>query len=142
MGSIRPIHIGELARQTDLTVDSIRFYEKQKLLPKPARSAGRFRLYGTDDVERLLFIREMHGLGFSLREIQELTDLRTRKVDACESVRNLLKRKLGNVRGKLHELEKLESELVNDLRKCNKELKHRKRHAACPCPVLEEVQSK
>lgn len=142
MGSIRPIHIGELARQTDLTVDSIRFYERRKLLPKPPRSAGRFRLYGSDDVERLLFIRQMHGLGFSLREIRDLTDLRTRKVDACEAVRNLLKRKLADVRAKLRELEKLESELVGDLRKCNQELKHRKHHEACPCPVLEEGQSK
>lgn len=139
MSTIRPIQIGELARQTALSVDSIRFYEKRKLLPTPARSAGRFRLYGTDDVARLLFIRQMHSLGFSLREIRELTDLRTHRVDACESVRNLLKRKLADVRGKLHDLEKLEAELVNDLNKCNKELKHRKRHAACACPVLEEL---
>lgn len=142
MGSMRAIHIGELARQTALSVDSIRFYEKRNLLPKPARSAGRFRLYGTDDVARLLFIRQMHGLGFSLREIRELTDLRTRNVDACESVRNLLKRKLVDVRGKVQELQKLESELVNDLRKCNKELKHRRQHAAAACPVLEQVRSK
>lgn len=136
------IRIGELARRTRLTVDAIRFYEKRRLLPKPMRSAGRFRMYATDDVERLGFIRQMHGLGFSLREIQELTDLRAHKVDACESVRNLLKRKLADVRGKLQELEKLESELMSDLKKCNKELKHRKQHAASACPVLEEVQSK
>lgn len=63
-------------------------------------------------------------------------------VDACESVRELLKGKLAEVRRKVHELEKLESELVIDLKKCNKELKHRKQHEACPCPVLEEVQGK
>jgi DNA-binding transcriptional MerR regulator len=84
----------------------------------------------------------MHGLGFRLREIRELAELRTHKVDACESVKDWLMRKLTDVRGKLHELEKLESELVNDLKKCNKELKHRERHAACACPVLEEVQTK
>jgi DNA-binding transcriptional MerR regulator len=142
MGSIRTMQIGELARRTALSVDSIRFYEERKLLPKPARSAGRFRLYATDDIERLLFIRQMHGLGFSLREIRELIDLRTCKVDACESVRALLRRKLVDVRGKVQELEKLESELVNDLKKCNKELKHGKQHAASACPVLGEAQGK
>jgi DNA-binding transcriptional MerR regulator len=136
------IQIGELAKQTALTVDAIRFYERRHLLPKAIRSAGGFRLYSTDDIERLHFIRQVHGLGFSLREIRELIDLRTQKVDACESVRELLKRKLADVRAKLYELQELESELMNDLKKCKKELKHRQRHAACACPVLEEVQAK
>jgi DNA-binding transcriptional MerR regulator len=136
------IQIGELAKRTALTVDAIRFYERRHLLPKPIRSAGGFRLYSPDDIERLHFIRQVHGLGFSLREISELIDLRTQKVDACESVRELLKRKLADVRAKLYELQELESELMNDLKKCKKELKHRQRHAACACPVLEEVQAK
>src|SRR5712692_9583388 len=59
----------------------------------------------------------------SLREIGELIDLRTRKIAACESVRALLKHEVANVRAKLHELQKLESELITDLQKCDKELK-------------------
>jgi len=136
------MQIGELAKRTTLTVDAIRFYEKRKLLPEPARTVGRFRVYAADDIERLSFIRQMHGLGFSLREIRELTDLRTHKVEACESVRDLLKRKLADVRGRVRQLEKLESELLSDLKKCDQELRHRRRHAACACPVLEEVQTK
>jgi len=136
------MQIGELARRTALTVDAIRFYEKSRLLPKPARTEGRFRLYSNDDIVRLNFVRQMHGLGFSLREIKELTDLRTDKIEACESVRDLLKRKLVEVRRKCSELESLESQLVVDLRKCNKELKHRKGHEAGECPVLKEVQTK
>jgi DNA-binding transcriptional MerR regulator len=132
------IQIGELAKRTALTVDAIRFYERRDLLPKPIRSRGGFRLYSTDEIERLHFIRQMHGLGFSLREIRELIDLRTHKIDACEAVRELLKRKLADVRTKLHELQELESELRNDLKRCSKELKHRHRHAACACPMLEE----
>jgi DNA-binding transcriptional MerR regulator len=136
------IRIGELAKQTTLTVDTIRFYEKRRLLPRAPRTTGGFRLYTKDDIERLRFIRQMHGLGFSLREIGELTDLRTRKVDACESVRELLKHKVADIRAKMRELQRLETELVADLQKCNKELKHRQRHAACACPVLEEVATK
>jgi len=135
-------HSAELAKRTTLTVDAIRFYEKRRLLPKALRSTGGFRLYTTGDIEQLHFIRQMHELGFSLREIRELIELRTRKVAACGSVRELLKEKLVGVRTKLHELQKLESELITDLRKCNKELKRRQRQAASACPVLEQVMVK
>jgi DNA-binding transcriptional MerR regulator len=83
----------------------------------------------------------MQALGFSLKEIGELLSLRERNVDACESVKKLLKSKLADVRSKLVELRQLESELVDDLRKCNHELNHRHGHAPCPCPVLEEATS-
>lgn len=131
------MQIGEVAKRTSLTVDAIRFYEKRKLLPTAVRSAGQFRLYGATTVERLHFIRQMQGLGFSLREVGELIQLRERKVDACESVKQLLKAKLTHVQAKLQELRRLESELEMDLRKCNRELNHRRRHTASACPVLE-----
>jgi DNA-binding transcriptional MerR regulator len=133
------MQIGEVAQRTSLTVDAIRFYEKRKLLPKAVRSAGRFRVYGEGTIERLRFIQQMQGLGFSLREVGELIQLRERKVDACESVKELLRAKLSDIRAKLQDLRHLESELESDLRKCSRELNHRRRHAACPCPVLEEA---
>ncbi len=136
------MQIGELAKRTALTVDAIRFYEKRRLLPKPVRSTGRFRLFTDDDTERLRFIQQVQGLGFSLAEIKELIDLRTRKVDACESVRQLLKVKLSDVRAKMQELKGLESELEVDLHKCNQELRRRQRHRASACPVLEQVITK
>jgi DNA-binding transcriptional MerR regulator len=138
-GRTATMQIGELAKRTALTVDAIRFYEKRGLLPKPIRSTGRFRLYTAGDMARVRFIRQMQGLGFSLAEIDELINLRTHKVEACESVQQLLKTKLAGVRAKMQELQQLESELVVDLHKCTRELKHRQRHAASACPVLEEV---
>jgi DNA-binding transcriptional MerR regulator len=137
--AVTTMQIGEVARLTSLTVDAIRFYEKRKLLPKADRSAGRFRLYAESTVERLHFIQQMQGLGFSLREVGELIQLRERKVEACEPVRELLKTKLTDVRAKMRELRRLEAELEADFRKCSRELNHRRRHAACPCPVLEEA---
>jgi DNA-binding transcriptional MerR regulator len=133
------MQIGEVAKRTALSVDAIRFYEKRKLLPKAVRSTGRFRLYGAGTIERLHFIQQMQGLGFSLREVGELIQLRGRKVDACESVKRLLQAKLIDVRAKVQELRHLESDIEMDLRKCSHELNHRRRHAACACPVLEEV---
>ena len=137
--AVTMMQIGEIAKRTCLTVDAIRFYEKRKLLPSAVRSAGRFRLYGESSVERLHFIQQMQGLGFSLHEVGELIQLRERKIEACESVRQLLTAKLANVRAKLHELKRLETELEADFRKCSRELNHRRRHAAEPCPVLEEA---
>ena len=136
------LQIGEVAKQTALTVDAIRFYEKCKLLPAAGRSAGRFRLYTADAIERVRFIRQMQSLGFSLREVGELIALRGHQVDACETVKELLKTKLGDVRAKLRELRQLESELDTDLRKCERELSRRRQHAASACPVLQEVSSK
>lgn len=133
------MQIGEVAQRTSLTVDAIRFYEKRKLLPRAVRSAGRFRLYGENSVERLHFIRQMQALGFSLREVGELIQLRERRVEACESVKQLLTAKLADVRAKMRELKRLERELESDFRKCSRELNHRRRHSACPCPVLEEA---
>ena len=90
-------------------------------------------------MERLRFIQQMRGLGFSLNEVGELIQLRERKVESCESVKKLLPAKLADVRSKLTDLRQLEAEFVTDLRKCNRELNHRRRHAPCPCPVLEEA---
>ena len=133
------MQIGEVAKRSSLTVDAIRFYEKRKLVPEAVRSAGRFRLYGESTIERLHFIQKMQRLGFSLREVGEFIQLRERKVDACETVKELLRAKLIDVRAKLQELRHLESELEMDLRKCNHELNHRRRHADCACPMLEGV---
>lgn len=133
------MQIGELAKRTALSVDAIRFYEKQRLLPKATRSAGGFRLFTVDDIQHVQFIRQMHELGFSLREIKELMGLRARKAAACECVRQLLHQKLADMRAKMRDLQKLECELLSDLRKCDRELKHRRQHAASGCPILEQA---
>ena len=74
------IQIGRVAKEIGLTVDAIRFYEKEGLLKSPARSEGRFRLFGPDDVRNLKFIRKAQELGFSLQEIRELLVLQQEEV--------------------------------------------------------------
>jgi DNA-binding transcriptional MerR regulator len=133
------LRIGELAKRTSLSVEAIRFYEKRELLPRAARSSGRFRLYSPEDVSRVRFIRQMQGLGFSLQEIKQLVELRSRQAGACEVVRELLQEKLAAVRGRVAKLQALESELVADLRKCDAELQHPQGPTAGVCPVLTEA---
>lgn len=68
----RGVQIGEVLKQTGLSVDTIRYHEKERLLREPTRSEGGYRLYGVRDVEHLLFVRKAQELGFTLAEIREL----------------------------------------------------------------------
>jgi DNA-binding transcriptional MerR regulator len=131
--------IGELARRAALSIDAIRFYERRKLLPPAFRSAGRFRLYTTDDIERLRFVQRMQRLGFSLEEIKQLMAIRADRAHACAAVRQFLKTKLDDVTTKIRELQHLEIELKADLGKCRRAL-NQPRGRPCACPVLEEEE--
>ena len=82
------IQIGELSKRTNCNIETIRYYEQIALLPAPARSAGRYRLYDTDDVRRLTFIRRARELGFTLDEIRTLLSLSASDgPGACANVR-------------------------------------------------------
>jgi DNA-binding transcriptional MerR regulator len=130
------IQIGEAAQQAKLSIDTIRFYERRALLPRAPRTEAHFRLYTTDDVARLTFIKQMQGLGFSLQEIKQLLDLRDRGGHACGQVKKLLSSKLDEIRCKIHDLQNLERELVLDLQKCDRELRKGRGHRSQHCPIL------
>ena len=134
------LQIGQVAQQTGLTVDAIRFYEKEKLLPKALRSTGGFRLYGSDHIEQLRFIQKGQAIGFSLGEIRELLLIQNDQVETCSHVRDLIQQKLAIVQQKMNELAQIEGQLKDALRKCNREL----RKTPAPhdrCPVLETIVS-
>ncbi len=124
------MHIGSVAKKIGLTPDAIRFYERNALLPRPPRSAGGFREFADTDVQTLGFIRQVQGLGFTLKEVRELLELRRRRLQPCGPVRRRLEQKLVHVHRKLEDLEKLEHDLRAALRACDKKL--RKRSARCP----------
>src|SRR5207245_8781166 len=107
----RVLQIGAVAKQTGLTVDAIRFYEKERLLKRPARTEGGFRLFSGQDVEDVRFIRRAQALGFSLSEIRELLILQGEQLETCSHVRDVLKDKLKIVREKIAQLQKFEGEL-------------------------------
>jgi DNA-binding transcriptional MerR regulator len=129
--------IGRVSAQTGLSVDTIRFYEKEGLLERAPRTEGGFRLFSARDVQRIEFIRRAQKLGFSLPEIRELLILQ--HDEACCHVRDLLQSKLATVRGKLRQLRALEEQLKKSLRKCEQELKSSPAKHLGSCPVLEEI---
>jgi DNA-binding transcriptional MerR regulator len=100
--------IGQVANATGLSIDTIRFYEKQGLLKRSPRTEGGFRLFGVGDIETLKFVRKAQELGFSLNEIRELLILRADHVPACSHVKELLDQKLTAVDQKITELRSLE----------------------------------
>ena len=102
------MQIGELARLTGCAVDTIRYYEKQSLLPPPARSAGNFRDYADSHVERLRLIRHCRALDMSLDEIRSLLAVHDQPQADCSAVNALLDAHLGHVRARLRELQALE----------------------------------
>jgi DNA-binding transcriptional MerR regulator len=131
--------IGQVAQETGLSIDTIRFYEKQGLLKQSARTEGGFRLFGSGEIETLKFVRKAQELGFSLNEIRELLILRAEHVPACSHVEELLEHKLAGVEQKIEELQKLEHSLKTALQKCKRSLKTTAPgHEDC-CPVLEEI---
>jgi DNA-binding transcriptional MerR regulator len=132
------MQIGAVAKKFGLSVDAIRFYERSSLLPRPPRTQGGFRQYAESDVETLAFIRRVQSLGFRLREIRGLLRLRGSCLQPCEPVRRRLQEKLGDVRKKLADLQKLERELRLALRSCDRELRYRPAF----CPILRRGSAK
>jgi MerR family copper efflux transcriptional regulator len=128
------MQIGIVAKKIGLSVDAIRFYERNGLLPRPPRTEGGFRRYGDNDLEILAFVRRVHGLGFKLIEIRGLLRLRGDRLQPCAPVERRLQEKLADVQRKLSDLHKLEYELRLALRSCNRELRKRDAH----CPILKE----
>ena len=127
------MQIGLVAKKVGLSVDAIRFYERNALLPIAARTQGGFRRYGEGDVETLAFIRRVQGLGFKLSEIRGLLNLRGSRMQPCAPVRRRLQAKLADVRHKMGNLQKLKRELQLALRSCDKELRKQNAH----CPILQ-----
>jgi DNA-binding transcriptional MerR regulator len=81
------MHIGELARDAQVNVQTIRFYEREGLLPRPARSETGYRCYEVGDLERVIFIKRNQELGFTLAEIQALFEIHERMLHLSQSPR-------------------------------------------------------
>lgn len=112
--------IGELAMRAGVTAEAIRYYEREGVVPAASRGgAGRYRRYGSDDVERLRFIRRARDLGFSLAEVRELLALADGDPNPCEEVNRIASAHLAAVDAKLAQLTALRVELDQVIQGCN-----------------------
>jgi MerR family transcriptional regulator, mercuric resistance operon regulatory protein len=116
------MHIGELARSAQVNVQTIRFYERQGLLPRPMRSPAGYRCYEARDLERVIFIQRNQELGFTLTEIQELFQLheammarsgrKRRKSDQVQAIITMGRDRLQTINRKIRTLHDMRRNLA------------------------------
>ncbi|MBO9716825.1 MAG: heavy metal-responsive transcriptional regulator [Pseudoxanthomonas sp.] len=105
------MNIGQLARQAGVPIDTIRYYERERILPPPARSANGYRHYGPGDARRLNFVRRAKELGFTLDEIRSLLALSDARHADMASVRGAAQEKLELIQQRIAELERVRDAL-------------------------------
>jgi MerR family transcriptional regulator, copper efflux regulator len=126
--------VGELAERAHVNRETVRYYERRRLLPRPSRLVSGYRVFGDDAVRRLRFIRHAQELGFSLNEIKELLALRVKSVDAC-GVRERAEAKITDIQRKIESLRHMKeapSELVAE---CSRRGKTKE------CPILDSLEA-
>ena len=112
------LSIGQLSKSTDCNIETIRYYEKIEILPKPPRSEGGHRLYGEADIKHLQFVRRCRELGFSLGKIRELLRLAEGGKYTCAEVRSITVDHAAEVIRKIADLKKMEMILQTMAAQC------------------------
>lgn len=110
-----PLTIGRLAARAAVRADTIRYYEREGLLPAPQRTEGEHRRYEPADLDRLLFIRGAQRLGLRLAEIRELLSVRDTGTCACEPAEALLRRHAAEISTEIERLAALRAEMLTML---------------------------
>jgi MerR family mercuric resistance operon transcriptional regulator len=118
MARTKPFRIGELSRRTGCKIETIRYYERIGLLPRPERR-GRYRQYDVEGVSSLAFVRRARDLGFTLDEVRALLRLSARGGVACAEARDLAASHLANVRKRIADLRSMERVLATMVRQCD-----------------------
>ncbi len=129
------LKVGELARRSDVNLQTIHYYERCGLLPRPPRSASNYRMYTRDAVQRVRFIKRAQELGFTLKEIGELLSLRATPGAGCADVRREADAKLRDAEGKIQTLQAMRRALMKLVRECSG------KGPVTNCPILEALDS-
>lgn len=125
--------IGELAKLTGTSIETIRFYEREELLQATRRSEGNYRIYGREHVERLAFVRHCRSLDMALEEIRVLLRFKDSPTDNCQAVNELLDEHIGHVAQRIRELRGLEKQLKALRQRCTQA------SAAAECGILKQL---
>ena len=125
--------IGALAKQANVNIDTVRYYERQGLLPAPLRLMSGYRQYAQGDVARLRFVRRAKNLGFTLIEIRELLALSSHREDDMAGMKTAALEKLADIEDKLIELTRIRDGLKTLVASCpgHGALEH--------CPILNAL---
>lgn len=135
--SEKPLLIGQLAKLSGVKPDTIRFYERSGLLPKPSRMASGYRVYDEAALKQVRFIRKAQALGFSLDETRRIMSLRGQGKETCRCVIAMAEATLAETEIKLEELRQFKDTLTTNLRRWKR--KKRGPIAAEFCALIEGV---
>ena len=127
--------IGQAADQLSVSVQAIRFYEREGLLPRVARNSAGYRQFDADVLKRIGFIKHAQEVGFTLNEIAELLALRADPDGSCETVRSFAAEKMQEIDLRLRALRKMKRTLKNLTDICDQELD------ASACPIIEALDA-
>jgi MerR family copper efflux transcriptional regulator len=133
---MKPLTIGEVARQANVGIETVRFYERQGLLEEPERRASGYRQYDQEAVAVLKFIRRAKELGFTLKEIKGLLALRLDASATRTEVREQAKAKVADIEAKIADLQRMRDVLTKLVKKCHGD------GDATACPILEALQGR
>lgn len=133
---MKPITIGALARESGVGIETVRFYERKGLLPKPSRRASGYREYTPDDARRIRFIKRAQELGFTLREIQEILELGSSRRSTCSEVKKRADSKIAEVEAKMRDLRQMKKTLEEVSEACGDG-----KRALAECRVLDCFES-
>ncbi|MEA3412822.1 MAG: heavy metal-responsive transcriptional regulator [Pseudomonadota bacterium] len=128
------LSIGQVAKRTGVTVEAVRFYEKQRLIVAPQRSDAGYRQYPEETVKRVQFIQHAKAVGFTLNDIAELLALRQEPGTTCTDIKLRATQKIDEVDRKIQELNRIRNALTRMILKCSG------RGALSQCPILEELE--
>jgi len=123
--------IGEASKRSGVSVETIRYYEREGITAKPGRAANGRRLYNEAEISELAFIKRCRDLGFSLPDVRALRSLSGNVEGACAEVSTLGKRHLSEVRSKISDLRKIETALEELVASCES--------GEAKCAMLEEL---
>ena len=110
--------VGDIAEKVGVNVETLRYYEKIKIMPKPKRMESRYRIYDELDLKRLLFIKRAKELGFTLKEIKELLNLKIEATATCGDVKHLAEHKLTDIEERIKDLKSIKNVLVKLVNQC------------------------
>lgn len=127
------LRTAEVARLAGVNIETLRFYERKGILAEPPRRASGYRQYPPETVERVRFIKRAQDLGFSLKEIQELLDLRQLTRAKSGRVRQVVEVKLDEIDHKIRDLEAMKQSLTELLSACDG------RGSIASCPIIESL---
>lgn len=128
--------IGRVARDAGLAIDTVRYYEREGLLQKPARTPAGYRQYAPDAVARLRFIRQAKELGFTLSEIRELLALKVAPGKSCADVRARTQEKIADVEQRIAQLARMKRALARLANSCSG------RGPTSECPIIEALEGR